>query len=80
MNHHLDFYKTNFPYTKIKIYLCSLSFYRNQTTGGWSNEGIIQDDDPRSPVMCNSTHLTSFAVLVSAEGGNNFAVSNCFIM
>ena len=42
--------------------------------GGWSNEGIIQDSDPTSPVMCNSTHLTSFAVLVSAEGGDNFQV------
>ena len=57
-----------------------LTFYRNQTTGGWSNEGIIQDDDPRSPVMCNSTHLTTFAVLVSAEGGDDFVVSNCLIM
>ena len=45
--------------------------------GGWSDEGIIQDSDPSSPVMCNSTHLTSFAVLVSAEGGDNFQV-NCF--
>ena len=43
--------------------------------GGWSDEGIIQDSDPSSPVMCNSTHLTSFAVLVSAEGGDNFQVN-----
>ena len=42
--------------------------------GGWSDEGIIQDSDPSSPVMCNSTHLTSFAVLVSAESGDNFQV------
>ena len=31
-------------------------------------DGIIQDDDPGPPaVICNSTHLTSFSVLVSAS-------------
>ena len=47
----------------------------NQTKGGWSNEGIKQDSDPTVSVSCNSTHLTSFAVLVSAEGGDEFSVS-----
>ena len=49
-----------------------------QGAGGWSTYGIIQDDDPRSPVICNSTHLTSFAVLVSAEIENRdtFQVEN----
>jgi len=39
----------------------------NQSTGGWSTEGIIQDNDPTLPVLCSTTHLTSFCVLVSAE-------------
>ena len=37
-----------------------------QTRGGWSTEGIIQDDDPSPPaVICNTTHLTSFTMLVT---------------
>ena len=39
--------------------------HRNQTIGGWSSEGIIQSSNPGLPVVCNTTHLTSFAVLVS---------------
>jgi len=39
--------------------------YSNQTLGGWSSEGILQDSDLEFPVKCNTTHLTSFAVLVS---------------
>ncbi|XP_065910329.1 adhesion G protein-coupled receptor L3-like isoform X3 [Dysidea avara] len=38
----------------------------NQNTGRWSSYGIIQDNDPRPPVICNSTHLTSFSILVSS--------------
>lgn len=59
-------------YLKVNLILL---FYSDETTGGWSNEGIIQDSDPRSPIMCSSTHLTSFAVLVSAEGGHDLSVS-----
>jgi len=44
-----------------------ITSYSNRTRGGWSSEGIIQDDDPTQPVICNSTHLTSFSVLVSAS-------------
>ena len=53
-----------------------------QATGGWSSEGIIQDSDPRSPIMCKSTHLTSFAILVSTdiEGENTFQVGNVCIL
>ena len=35
--------------------------------GGWSSDGIIQDNDPSLPVVCNTTHLTSFSVLVTTE-------------
>ena len=54
--------------------LFNLSSYSNRTGGGWSTRGIIQDSDPRSPVVCNSTHLTSFAVLVSASSENDSPV------
>jgi len=39
--------------------------YSGQSRGGWSSEGIIQDDDNNLPILCNSTHLTSFSVLIS---------------
>ena len=41
-------------------YYCS-----NEGRGGWSSDGIIQDSDPSLPVVCNTTHLTSFSVLVT---------------
>ena len=45
--------------------------YSSQDAGGWSTEGIIQDTDPVLPVLCKTTHLTSFSVLqqqlISAE-------------
>lgn len=44
-----------------------VSFYSNKTIGGWSSAGIIQDGDPGLPITCNSTHLTSFSVLVTTE-------------
>ena len=42
-------------------------FISNQSIGGWSTEGIVQDNDPTLPVLCHATHLTSFCVLVSTE-------------
>ena len=52
----------------VSYYALHLKFHSNQTRGGWSMDGIIQDDDPSPPaVICNSTHLTSFSVLVSAS-------------
>jgi len=39
--------------------------YSNQTVGGWSSEGILQDSNLELPVECKTMHLTSFAVLVS---------------
>ncbi|XP_065895640.1 adhesion G protein-coupled receptor L4-like [Dysidea avara] len=46
----------------------NLRTVNGQTVGGWSTDGIIQDSSPGLPVLCNTTHLTSFAVLVSAGG------------
>ena len=41
-------------------------------SGGWSTEGVTRDTVSQSEnstvVQCNSTHLTSFAVLVSVAG------------
>jgi len=44
------------------------SLLRNQV-GGWSTEGVIVDEmnSNRTSVTCLTTHLTSFAVLVSME-------------
>ena len=42
-----------------------------QTKGGWSTEGIRQESDTSLPVLCSTTHLTSFSVLVSARGESN---------
>ena len=41
-------------------------FCRSNDTGGWSSDGIIQDNNPSPPVICRATHLTSFSVLVSS--------------
>ena len=43
-------------------YCCS-----SEAAGGWSSDGIIQDNDPSLPVVCKTTHLTSFSVLVTTE-------------
>ena len=46
-------------------HVCTNVCCSNQTTGGWSSDGIIQDIDNEPTVLCNTTHLTSFSVLVS---------------
>jgi len=48
----------------------SINFYSGEAIGGWSSEGIIQDSSPGLPVLCNTTHLTSFAILVSSGGSD----------
>ena len=50
--------------------LLSIHYYcccSSEATGGWSSDGIIQDSDPSLPVVCKTTHLTSFSVLVTTE-------------
>ena len=41
--------------------------------GDWDTEGVrvVSIDINTSTVICNSTHLTSFAVLVDVSGGHN---------
>ena len=49
------------------------SFFHRVGSGGWSSEGIqVISNITRgnvTTVLCNSTHLTSFAVLVDVAGG-----------
>ncbi|XP_065914929.1 adhesion G protein-coupled receptor L3-like [Dysidea avara] len=44
----------------------NVSTSSNDDSGGWTSDGIIQDNNPRPPVICSVTHLTSFSVLVSS--------------
>ncbi|XP_065912162.1 latrophilin-like protein LAT-2 [Dysidea avara] len=38
--------------------------------GGWSSDGLHVDRKTKQTVTCNSTHLTSFAVLVDVSGAS----------
>ena len=57
------------------IILCSIltCIYR----GGWDTEGVtvVSNDINSSTITCNSTHLTSFAVLVDVSGGHQVSLS-----
>ena len=71
----INIYSCLYKYTYLRIFSCARRcifivlylFISNQSTGGWSAEGIIQDNDLTLPVLCRTTHLTSFCVLVSTE-------------
>ena len=41
-------------------------------SGGWDTEGVsvISIDNNTATIICSSTHLTSFAVLVDVSGGH----------
>ena len=43
--------------------------------GDWDTEGVtvVSNDINSSTITCNSTHLTSFAVLVDVSGGHQVA-------
>ena len=61
-----------YVYMYVHMYICC----SNQTTGGWSNNSITQDNDNKPPVLCNTTHLTSFSVLVSYKMEKSSEVCN----
>ena len=42
-------------------------------TGQWSNEGLTTVIE-KDTVLCKSTHLTSFAVLVDVSGSTNVSI------
>ena len=50
-------------------------FYR----GGWDTEGVsvLSNDINSSIITCESTHLTSFAVLVDVSGGHEVTMLLC---
>jgi len=52
-----------------------LCIHSNQTTGGWSSVGIVQDNNPGPSVQCIATHITSFAILVGYSDTDR--VSDC---
>ena len=56
----------NFLLIKVSLDLLCNIMGSNGDTGQWSSDGIIQDDDPTPPVICRSSHLTSFSVLVTS--------------
>ena len=53
-----------------------LCLHSNQT-GAWSNVGVKLDKDHsnKTTVICLSTHLTSFAVLVGNQNETQVAVA-----
>ena len=54
------------------VYLCHTHFDNSVGTGGWSLGGVTTDlvdtTESGTIVLCSSTHLTSFAVLVDVTG------------
>ena len=55
------------PASQLLMWLSIHYYCSSEGRGGWSSDGIIQDNDPSLPVVCNTTHLTSFSVLVTTE-------------
>ena len=47
----------------------------HSVTGGWDTNNIVVVDVNDTFITCNSTHLTSFAVLVDVTGGTSKQVS-----
>ena len=41
--------------------------YRNNQTGGFSEEGIMISNVSNERIQCVSNHLTSFAILVNTQ-------------
>ena len=57
--------------------------------GGWDTQGVttVANDISSSIIICNSSHLTSFAVLVDVSGGHQVltlylrtALINCILI
>ena len=60
--------------TTINQYRVYLKIFR----GDWDTEGVtvIRNSREDSTIICNSTHLTSFAVLVDVSGGHEVCYRN----
>ena len=63
---------------KVKQYYCAFFNYTGgpQKTGGWSNTGIETVTINSTHVRCISSHLTTFAVLVSTVPASEQVSSN----
>ena len=78
--------EANIPTTPIyylssySVWLCVLLACLRIGSGGWSTEGVttvrVTQEGNNTVVQCNSTHLTSFAVLVNVAGAE---VSACIL-
>ena len=55
----------------IVIRYIKLVIYKN-SRGGWDTKGVtvVRDNRKKSTIICSSTHLTSFAVLVDVSDGH----------
>jgi len=57
-----------------------MSFVSHSVTGGWDTNNVEVDYKNDTFITCNSTHLTSFAVLVDVSGGTNKVVRKSLIV
>ena len=54
----------------ITLYTLSSGYFSNVNRGGWDTEGVTTISVTNNTITCNSSHLTSFAVLVDVSGGH----------
>ena len=87
--HYLIMHFVTFMITLWSLIICKLQFkiatrqnllifrYR---VGGWSTEGLTVDrnNSNRTSVICVTTHLTSFAVLVSIQDDKPVSIINYY--
>ena len=52
----------------------------HSVTGGWDTNNVVVVDVNDTFITCNSTHLTSFAVLVDVSGGTSKQVRTQFFI
>jgi len=57
-----------------------MSFVSHSVTGGWDTNNVMVVDKNDTFIICSSTHLTSFAVLVDVSGGTNKVVRKSLIV
>jgi len=59
-------------YNKLTMCILYNTLIIHLSRGGWDTEGVtvIEINTNISTITCNSTHLTSFAVLVDVSGGH----------
>ena len=57
------------------------TYVNSSAVGGWSTQGVTIDDELSNDtiITCYSTHLTSFAVLVSPQDERPVSISARFI-